>query len=145
MSDLDKNKQLARRLIEEGFNKGNTAVVDELVAENYVYREPTVGERKGPRGFKELMTMYRTAFPDARMTVKKQVAEGDTIVTHWTGTGTHRGELMGIAPTGKHVTVEGVSIVRVANGKVVEEFEAYDALGMMRQLGAVASAPKVAA
>jgi steroid delta-isomerase-like uncharacterized protein len=144
MSDLDKNKQLARRLLEEGFNKGNTAVVDELVAETCVYREPTVGEKKGPRGFTEVMTMYRTAYPDARIAIKKQIAEGDTVVTHWTGTGTHRGELMGMSPTGKHVTVEGVSIMRVANGKIVEAFETYDALGMMRQLGAVA-APRVAA
>jgi predicted SnoaL-like aldol condensation-catalyzing enzyme len=80
MSDTDNNKQLARRVIEEGFNKGNTAVVDELVAENYVYYEPTVGEKKGPRGFKELMTMYRTAFPDARMTIREQVAGGDRVV-----------------------------------------------------------------
>ena len=144
MSDSDRNKQIARRLIEEGFNKGDRALADELVAENYIYREPTVGEKRGPKGFIELMTMYRTAFPDARMTIKEQVAEGDTVVTRWTGNGTHRGELMGIAPTGKQVSVEGVSISRIVNGKVVEEFSTYDALGMFQQLG-VAAAPKMAA
>jgi steroid delta-isomerase-like uncharacterized protein len=144
MSDSDRNKQIARRLIEEGFNKGDRATADELVAENYVYREPTVGEKRGPKGFIELMTMYRTAFPDARMTIKEQVAEGDTVVTRWTGNGTHRGELMGIAPTGKQVSVEGVSISRIVNGKVAEEFSTYDALGMFKQLG-VAAAPKIAA
>jgi steroid delta-isomerase-like uncharacterized protein len=144
MSDSDKNKQLVRRLLEEGFNKGNPSVADELVAANYVYSEPTVGEKRGPKGFIELMTMYRTAFPDARMTIKEQVAEGDTVVTRWTGNGTHRGELMGIAPTGKQVSVEGVSISRIVNGKVAEEFSTYDALGMFQQLG-VAAAPKMAA
>ena len=144
MSDSDKNKQLVRRLVEEGFNKGNPSIADELVAANYVYREPTVGEKRGPQGFKELMTMYRSAFPDARMTIKEQVGEGDAVVTRWTGTGTHRGALMGFAPTGQQVSVEGVSISRIVNGKIAEEFSTYDALGMFRQLGVVA-APKVAA
>jgi predicted ester cyclase len=105
MSDSDKNKQLVRRLVEEGFNKGNQSVADELVAVNYVYREPMVGEKRGPQGFKELMTMYRSAFPDARMTIKEQVGEGDAVVTRWTGTATHRGALMGVAPTGQQASV----------------------------------------
>jgi steroid delta-isomerase-like uncharacterized protein len=144
MSDSEKNKQLVRRLVEEGFNRGDISVVDELVSENYVYREATVGEKRGPKGYKELMTMYRTAFPDIQVTIQKQFAEGDTVVTRWTGIGTHRGPLMGLEPTGKHATVEGVVISRIVNGKVVEEFEAYDTLGMFRQLGVLAS-PKAAA
>ncbi len=134
------NKALVRRLIEETVNKGNFNVVDEIVSKDYVYREPTVGEKRGRAGFQELTTMYRTAFPDAKMTVEEQFAENDRVVTRWTATGTHRGELFGTPPTGKPVHVQGVVVSRIANGKVVEETEIYDALGMLRQLGVVPAA-----
>jgi steroid delta-isomerase-like uncharacterized protein len=134
------NKALIRRVIDEAVNKGNLAVIDELVAGSYVYREPTAGEVRGPSGLKNLLTKYREAFPDLRMTIEEQIAEGDVVVTRWTGRGTQRGELMGVSPTGRQVTITGVMITRISNGKIVEEWENYDALGMMRQLGAVAAA-----
>ncbi len=77
--------------------------------------------------------------------IDDQIAEGDRVVTRWTARGTHKGEWMGIAPTGKPVTVTGILISRFAGGRVVEEWENYDALGMMRQLGAVAGAAGKAA
>jgi len=139
------NKALIRRLFEEAVNKGNLGVVDESLSTNYVYREPTVGERSGRAGSRELITMYRNAFPDIKITIDEQIAEGDTVVTRWSGTGTHRGELFGVGPTGKTVRVQGVLVSRIVNGKVVEENEMYDALGMMRQLGAIpAATPKAA-
>jgi steroid delta-isomerase-like uncharacterized protein len=131
------NKALIRRLLEEAVNKGNLSVVDESLSTDYVYREPTVGEKRGRAGSRELVTMYRNAFPDAKLTIDEQIAEGDTVVTRWTATGTHRGELFGVAPTGKTVRVQGVLTSRIVNGKVVEETEIYDALGMLRQLGVV--------
>ncbi len=140
----ENNKQLVRRLVEEGFNKGNLSVYDELLADDYVYHEPTIGEKHGRQGSRELVTMYRNAFPDARLTINEQIAEGNTVVTRWTAHGTHRGELMGIPPTGHQVTVEGVIVTHFRNNKIVEEFETYDALGMFRQLGA-APAIKAAA
>ena len=97
----DTNKALVRRLIDETVNKGNFSVADESVSTDYVYREPTVGEKRGRTGYRELITLYRTAFPDLRLTVDEQIAEGNTVVTRWTAQGTHRGELFGTAPTGK--------------------------------------------
>jgi steroid delta-isomerase-like uncharacterized protein len=132
------NKSLVRRWIEEAINKGNLSVVDEIVANDYVYREPMLGERRGKQAARELVTMYRNAFPDIKLTIDEQIAEGDKVVTRTTGTGTHRGELFGTAPTGKRVSgVSGICVTRIANGKVVEDNWVYDALGMFRQLGAV--------
>jgi steroid delta-isomerase-like uncharacterized protein len=139
------NKALIRRLFEEAVNKGNFNVVDESLSTDYVYREPVVGERRGRAGSRELITMYRNAFPDIKITIDEQIAEGDTVVTRWTGIGTHRGELFGVPPTGKTIRVQGVLVSRIVNGKVVEENEMYDALGMLQQLGAVpAATPKAA-
>ncbi len=131
------NKELVRRCIEQAVNTGNLNAADEVLANDYVYREPTVGEKRGREGFKQLITMYRTAFPDVRLTVEQQIAEGDLVVTRWTARGTHRGELFGAPPTNKQVTVQGILISRIANGKIVEEVESYDALGMLRQIGSV--------
>jgi steroid delta-isomerase-like uncharacterized protein len=130
-------KALIRRALEEALNRGNLAIVDEVVAPNYVYHEPAAGEVKGRDGLKQMITMYRRAFPDLRMTIDEQIAEGDRVVTRWTCRGTHRGELMGIEPSGKQVTVTGMLISRLSAGKVAEEWESYDALGMLRQIGAV--------
>ena len=139
------NKALIRRLFEEAVNKGNLSVVDENLSTDYVYREPTVGERRGIANMRELITMYRNAFADMKLTINQQIAEGDQVVTRWTATGTHRGELFGVAPTGRTVSVQGVLVSRIVNGKVVEENELYDALGMMRQLGVVPAATAKAA
>jgi steroid delta-isomerase-like uncharacterized protein len=132
----EENKALSRRLIEEVWNQGKLAVIDELVAPNYVDHDPT-GPIHGPEGFKQFVSMYLTAYPDTHFTIEDQIAEGDTVVTRWTARGTHKGPLMGIPPTGKQVTVTGISIGRVVNGKTVEGWSNYDTLGMMQQLGVV--------
>ncbi len=132
----EENKALSRRLIEEVWNQGNLAVIDELIAPNYVDHDPT-GPIQGPEGMKQFVSMYLTAYPDTHFTIEDQIAEGDRVVTRWTARGTHKGPLMGIPPTGKQVTVAGISIDRVVNGKLVEDWTSYDALGMMQQLGVV--------
>ena len=132
------NKSLVRRLIEEAINKGNLKVADEILSTDYVYREPMAGEKRGRAGFQEIVTVYRNAFPDIKLTIEEQIAEGDKVVTRTSGSGTHRGELFGTAPTGKRVTgVRGICVTRVANGKVVEDNWVCDALGMLLQLGVV--------
>src|SRR3984957_1422606 len=134
------NKSLVRRLIEETINKGNFKVMDEILSPECVYREPTAGEKRGRAGYQEIVTMYRNAFPDIKLTIEEQIAEGDKVVTRTSGSGTHRGELFGTAPTGKRVSsVSGICVTRIANGKVVEDNLVYDALGLMRQLGVVAA------
>ena len=133
----DANKTVSRRLTEEAFNQGNYDVIEELVAPTFVNHDPTTGDTKGPQGTRELIEGYRSAFPDLKLTIEEQVAEGDLVATRWTARGTHKGELMGIAPTGKESTVTGMSIEKIKDGKIVESWNNWDTLGMMRQLGAI--------
>ena len=81
--------------------------------------------------------MFLSAFPDTQMTVEDELADGDKVATRWTATGTHTGELMGIPPTGKQVTVTGMDINRLVGGKIVEHWGEFDQMGMMQQLGVV--------
>jgi steroid delta-isomerase-like uncharacterized protein len=132
------HKEIVRRVVEGVWRDRNFAIVDDLVAEEYVGHDPTQpGPIQGRDGFKQFAAMYQSAFDDALVTIDDQVGEGDQVVTRWTGRGTHTGELMGIAPTGKEVTVSGITISRLENGKIAEEWELMDALGMLVQLGAV--------
>ena len=135
----EQNKALARRAIEEIWNQGKLVVIDELVASNATYHDPNVpgGKFTGPEGVKQFVQIYRGAFPDVRLTINDQIAEGDKVVTRWTATGTHKGQFMGIAPTNKHSTVTGVNIERFQNGKVVEGWANYDMFGMLQQMGVV--------
>lgn len=132
----DTNKEIVRRLGVEPW-EGNVGVIDELVAPGYVGHDPAGPDQRGPEGVKEFVTGYLAAFPDGRITIDEQIAEGDVVASRWTGRGTHQGELMGIPATGKQVTVSGITISRVENGKVVEEWTNWDTLGMLQQLGAV--------
>jgi steroid delta-isomerase-like uncharacterized protein len=131
------NKEIVRRLLEEPWT-GNLGIIDELVDRNYVGYDPSIPEPlRGPEGVKEFVSNYRAAYSDARITVDDQTGEGDKVATRWTGRGTHDGELLGIAPTGKQVTVSGITLSRLKEGKVVEEWTTWDTLGMLQQLGAV--------
>ena len=132
----EENKTVIRRFLKEVFEGGNLELVDELFAPDYVLHDPAVpDEVRGPEGIKQYVSMYRSAFPDTHFTVEDQVAEGDRVVTRWTGQGTQQGELMGISPTGNQVTVTGIEFDRVSEGKMQETWVNYDALGMMQQLG----------
>ena len=133
----EQNKAIVRRAFEEPW-KGNLDVVDELVSSDYVGHDPASPEPlRGPEGVKEFIATYRAAFPDARITVKQQLAEGDFVATRWSGRGTHDGELLGIQPTGKQVTVSGLTISRLFGGKIVEEFQNWDTFGMLQKLDAI--------
>jgi steroid delta-isomerase-like uncharacterized protein len=132
----EENKALARRVIEEMFNRGNLGVADELLAPDYVDHDPAMPDDvRGPEGFKEYVRAYRSAFSDIHIRIEEQIAEGDKVVTRWTGTGTHDGDLAGIAPTGNRVTLPGMEIVRISEGKLVEGWEGYDSMNLMQQLG----------
>lgn len=135
---MSANKEIVRRLVNGVWADRNLAIVDELIAPDYVGHDPTQPEPiRGPEGYRQFVGMYQAAFEDGMVTIDDEIAEGDLVVTRWTGRGTHTGELMGIAPTGKEVTVSGITISRLANGKIAEDWELMDALGMMVQLGAV--------
>jgi steroid delta-isomerase-like uncharacterized protein len=132
-------KELARRIADEIWTQGKLEVIDEVIAPDFVGTSPTDGEFRGPVGFRELVERYRSAFPDTTMRITSCIAEGDIVATSWRATGTHTGELMGIAPTGREVTVEGVQFDRVRDGKIVESHGLFDALGLLQQLGVVAA------
>jgi steroid delta-isomerase-like uncharacterized protein len=132
------NKAVVRRVLEEVWSGGKLDLVDELLSSDFVrYGPPALeGVVRGSAGFKQLVTMYRAVYPDLQVPIEALIAEGDIVVVRWTARGTHRGELMGISPTGKQVAVAGVIIDRIAGSKIEEEWASYDGLGMLQQLGA---------
>jgi steroid delta-isomerase-like uncharacterized protein len=133
------NKAITRRYFEEIFNEGNLAVADEIIAPDYASIGPGAfpGLPPGPEGSKMLVTTYRNAFPDLHFTVDDQIAEGDKVMTRWTAHGSHKGELAGIPPTGKSVTVTGMAEDQIVNGQIVERWDIFDQFGMMQQLGVI--------
>ncbi len=140
------NKFVIRRSFEELWNKGNLSVADELFTPNYSHQDPSTPDvGRGPESEKKRATLYRTAFPDLRLTIEDIIAEGETVMARWSCRGTHKGDLSGIAPTGKQVTISGVSIARFTGGKMVEGWVNWDALGLMQQLGVVPELAKAKA
>jgi steroid delta-isomerase-like uncharacterized protein len=133
-------KEIARRVL-EGPWQGKLDEVLELVGDDYVGHVPGVPEPiRGKDGFREFASSYLAGFPDGTITIDDQIAEGEFVATRWTGRGTNTGELMGMPPTGKQVTVEGITYSRIADGKAHEAWLVWDTLSMMQQLGAVPEA-----
>jgi predicted ester cyclase len=132
----EENKNLVRRIFEEGINQNKPNVFDELIAPTYVnYNFPSPAA--GVEGFKMVIGLFRTAFPDIQITLEEELAEGDKVSTRGYFTGTHTGDFQGIPATGKQVKVEYIDIWRVANGQLVENWVQMDQLGMMQQLGVI--------
>jgi len=129
------NKEIERRYIEEVYNKGNVALVDEFITRNYVYHGTGGVEIKGIEGIKQFATGLRTAFPDNVFTVEGMVAEGNIVMYRYTGRGTFTGEFMGIAPTGKKVTWAGFAHDCFEGSKIAESWEIIDMLDFFNQLG----------
>jgi steroid delta-isomerase-like uncharacterized protein len=128
----------SRRVFEEVWNRKNRAVIDELMAANYVHHDPQASDiPDGIEGYKKFVDQYLSAFPDLQMTIHEDMVAGDTTVTRWTAKGTHTGDLPGLPRTGKSVSVTGITVARVKNGKFVESWNNWDALGMMQQLGVI--------
>ncbi len=134
---VEENKAIVRRATEEIFNRRNLAVIDELYATNFVSHGGTPEVTPDREGYKQFVTMSRTALPDFHTTIEDMIAEGDKVVQRFTAHGTHKGDFMGIPPTGKQVTVTGIAIDRIAGGKIVENWANMDMLGVMVQLGVV--------
>ena len=135
---VEENKAIVRRFYEEIWNKGDLATADELIASNVVDHDQNPEfVARGTEGFKRVVTLVRTTFPDIFFTVEDKVADGNKVVVRWTMRGTHKGEHMGIPATGKLVTGAGMHFFRVAGGKIVEIWVIRDELGMKQQLGDV--------
>ena len=134
----EENVSKIRRVVEEFYNQGNLGLADELFAPDYIRHDPATSDvGRGPNGARQVATRYRTAFPDLHLTIEDTLSDGDRVVARWGSTGTHRGDLQGIAPTGKRMQITGLTIVRFTNGKITEEWVNWDTLGMLRQLGVV--------
>ncbi len=134
----EQNKSVVSRWMDELFNKGNVSINDEILVPDYINHDPSLPEDNRSReGFKQFVSMVRSAFPDFQLNCVDQIAEGDQVVTRFSMGGTHKGEFIGIAPTNKQSQLTGISIERLAGGKVVETWVNWDALGMMQQLGVI--------
>jgi steroid delta-isomerase-like uncharacterized protein len=133
----EKNKALVRRYVEEIWNQGKLSSIDELVGENYSHFSSQLPRAQGAEALKEMVSGLRAAFPDGRFSIEEEVGEGDTVVNRWTFQGTHRGEWLGIAATGRQVKVNGTATSQIKGGKLVDHWADWDALGMMQQLGAI--------
>jgi len=137
-------KALARWTFEE-WNKGKAATmgsIDRTYDTNYVFHSGVGRDIRGLKDFKQYMGAYYDAIPDVHWTLDDVVVEGDKVASRWTFTGTHKGELMGIPPTNKKVTMWGIEIDRVAGGKFIEGWARFDTLGFMQQLGAIPTPKK---
>ena len=133
---FEENKALVQRWFAEVWNHGSSDAVDQLMSADAVVHG--LGEpMTGPEGFKRFHAAYREAFPDVQVEVQDLIAEGDKVAFRWIATATHRGGSLGFAATNRNVRFEGMGIIRVRRGKLVEGWNTFDQLGMLQQLGVV--------
>ena len=130
--ELEKNKAVARRVFDEIFNQGKFEVADEIYAKDFVNHG--VHRDVGLKEDQDAARGWKLAFPDGKMTVLKEIAEGDLVTVLYTGTGTNTGEGNGLPATGKKIEARGITIWRIVNGKITEEWSEFDRLGIMKDL-----------
>ena len=130
------NETLVRRWFEEVWNNGRTSAIDEMLSSNAVIRG-LGADLIGPEGFKPFHAAYRQAFPDVTIRLEHLISEGDIVAVRWSGTGTHQGEGLGMAATGRRVQFSGMAFVRVEGAQIIEAWNNFDQLGMFQQLGVV--------
>ena len=141
----DQNKSTVRRLVEDGFNKHNLKFLDEIFSKDAISHDPSQPNLgRGPEGARESMQVYTTAFPDSKIVIEREIAEGDYVVQHLRASGTHSGPLGNIPATGKKTDVTGVITSKLQDGKVVETWSLWDQLSLMQQIGVVPT-PEAAA
>ncbi len=136
---VEKNKALLRRYVEEVLNKGNVDAVNKFFATNCVDHTAPPGTPPGASGIKQLLTVTLEALSNLHVTIEDMIAEGDKVVSRITGRGAHTTKFMGVAPTGKELTIMQISIDRIAGGKIVEHWGLADQMALMQQLGVVPS------
>lgn len=136
------NKQIVRRLIEEGWNQGKVNVVSEVLANNCRFHDEVFPHlTQGADNFRRHIESCRAGFPDLKFSIDDTIAERDEVVVHWTARGTHKGPFLGMQPTNKKATVSGTSIYRLEGSKIAEEWANWNLMSMMEQLG-ISSAPQ---
>ena len=130
------NTATVQDFLDAAWNRGDTSVIDRTVAEHHVQHEPD-GDEVGRGHLKETVLVYRTAFPDLRMSFEDQIADDDRVVTRWIASGTHLGVLNGIGATGRAAHVSGIFIHRLADGQINESWSMFDQIGLLLQLGVI--------
>jgi steroid delta-isomerase-like uncharacterized protein len=138
------NKRIVRRFAEEIWNEKRLNRAEEIMAQDYVDHGALPGQAPGLEGFRRKGTMWVAAVPDLRVRTEDMFAEGDRVAVRWTAEGTHEGTLLGLPPSGRRFRFGGLSIFRVAEGKVAEQWEAWDTRDLLQQLGAVPTPAGVA-
>ena len=134
----NQNRQIIETYFSEGWNKGNTDVLDQLLADNYINHTPsTPNPPGGAKGLKPIVLAIRKGFPDLHYEIKELIVTKDRAVARVLMTGTHTGELFGMPPTGKKIAVNQINIEKIVDGKIVEHWRVTDELSMMKQLGAL--------
>jgi len=136
---VEENKAVVRRFFEELLSTDNLAVADEILSPGFRFYFAGSPEPMDLESYKEFLMARRAAFPDRRFVVEDMIAEGDKVSARFTMRGTHKGEFRGIAPSGKEVRRTGIDMIRLSEGKMVEDRVEVDQLGMMQQLGVIAS------
>jgi steroid delta-isomerase-like uncharacterized protein len=132
------NLAVVRRLYEEVWNHRMIEVVDELISPSHALYGPRVsGSAMGPEAYKRQVRLWLAGFPDLQFTVEDTIGELEKLVVAWIITGTHQGEFMGVPATSKKISVDGVTIHHIANGKIMDSHGSWDALGILQQMGVV--------
>lgn len=125
----------AQKKFGEAINTGNLEMIRDLVASNVKDHDPAPMQGQGPQGYIDFFTMMRNSFPDLNVEVEHMVTDEENVAFAYTISGTHKGEFMGVSPTGKSISARGVQIGRFENGKLVERYGSSDELGILKQLG----------
>lgn len=136
---VEQNKAIAQRWMDEVWQKASLASIDELLATNFVFNYALPGAKPDREGYKQTVSKVHSGFPDIQFTTEDVVAEADRVVVYWKGLGTHKEEFWGVAATGKQVTTEGISILYIAGGKIIEEVQYMNTLEVLQQIGAIPS------
>ena len=131
------SKTIVHRLYEEVWNRRKLDVVDQLISPSHALHDPAPsGSQVGPAVYKQRVVELTTGFPDLCFTIEDMIAEREKIVVSWIISGTHKSEYMKIPATGKKISLEGITIHHIRNGKILDSYARWDVLGLMRQLGA---------
>jgi len=131
------SKSIIQQIFDEAFNQGNLAIVDELVAPNGVSHHLSWGTPANRMGLKQLVAMFRTAFPDLLCTIEDEIIQDDKIAVCWTMRGTHKGRFLGNSPTSNPIVAEGFIYACIREGQVIENWIMIDQMSILQQLGLV--------
>ena len=137
MNTTEQNKNTVAAFIDSVFTKGDLDAVEEYLAEDFIDHDPPPGAPDGREGIRQAAAMFRAAFPDWHSDTGILVAEGDLVVEQFTASGTHQGEIFGVPPSGRTVSMPGINIWRLRDGRIVERWGRLDELALIRQLGLV--------